>query len=65
MAKVRGVRFTALEEKLIEEFLSKNSFFDFSTLSKVAILEFIKKPAIQFTPVKSPKRKEAEHVRSI
>ncbi len=63
MAKVRGVRFTEGEEKLIEEFLNKNSFFDFSTLAKVSIIEFIKKPSINFTPVKSSKTTEVENVR--
>lgn len=65
MAKVRGVRFTDREEVLIEEFLRKNSFFDFTTLAKVAILEFIKKPQLSFTPVSTKERKEAKDVRPI
>lgn len=64
MAKVRGVRFTEQEETLIEEFLRKNPFFDFSTLSKVAILEFIKKPSINFTPVGQKPKKEGTNVRT-
>lgn len=63
MAKVRGVRFTNQEEVLIEEFLKKNSFFDFTTLAKVAILEFIKKPQLIFTPVESSQKKGAKDVR--
>ena len=65
MAKVRGVRFTAQEEALIEEFLRKNQFFDFSTLAKVAILEFIRKPELNFTAVGQKLVKEAKNVRTI
>lgn len=65
MAKTRGVRFTDQEENLIEEFLKKNTYFDFSTLAKVAILEFIKKPQLVFTAVKEPSKKERSNVRSI
>lgn len=63
MAKVRGVRFTDKEDVLIEEFLKKNSFFDFTTLAKVAILEFIKKPQLHFTPVGLKGKKEDKDVR--
>ena len=63
MGKVRGVRFSEAEERLIEEFLRKNSLLDFSTLAKVAILEFIKKPQIHLTPVRKPSRKEYRDVR--
>ena len=65
MAKVRGVRFTEEEEALIEEFIRKNPFFDFSTLAKVAILEFIRRPELRFTPVNSNTKKEAEDVRTV
>jgi hypothetical protein len=65
MGKVRGVRFSEDEETLIEEFLSKNTLLDFSTLAKVAILEFIKKPQINLTPVGTPSRKESRDVRPL
>jgi hypothetical protein len=65
MAKVRGVRFTEHEEKLIEEFLHKNNFFDFSTLAKVAILDFVKKPKLEFTPVGQKLKREAKDVRTV
>ncbi len=65
MAKVRGVRFTEEEEALIEEFIRKNPFFDFSTLAKVAILEFIRRPELRFTPVNSNTKNEVEDVRTI
>ncbi len=63
MAKVRGVRFTEQEEALIEEFLHKNPFFDFSTLAKVAILEFVKKPELNFTAVSKKSKKEVKDAR--
>lgn len=63
MGKVRGVRFSDEEEKLIEEFLRKNSLLDFSTLAKVAILEFIKKPHIELVAVGKSVRKESRDVR--
>ncbi|MBK7892148.1 MAG: hypothetical protein IPJ84_15295 [Bdellovibrionales bacterium] len=65
MGKVRGVRFSEYEESLIEEFLRKNSLLDFSTLAKVAILDFIKNPRISLTPVGKPSRKEHRDVRPI
>ena len=65
MARVRGVRFTVQEEALIEEFLKKNPFFDFSTLAKVAILEFVRKPNINFTAVGRKQKKEAQDARTI
>ena len=65
VAKVRGVRFTEQEEAMIEEFLRKNSFFDFSTLAKVAILEFIKKPELNFTPVTQIQKGDNKHGRPI
>lgn len=64
MSKVRGIRFTESEERLVDEFLKSNSFFDFTTLAKIAILEFIKKPQINFTPVGHSKKQEAKNVRS-
>ena len=65
VAKVRGVRFTEQEEAMIEEFLRKNPFFEFSTLAKVAILEFIKKPELNFTPVSPKQKREVKDVRTI
>ena len=58
MSKVRGVRFSEAEEKLIEEFLKRNSVFDFSTLAKVAILAFVKNPSVQLVGVGREEKKE-------
>lgn len=64
MSKVRGVRFTDKEEAQIEEFLTKNPLLDFSTMAKVAILTFIKKPNFSLTPIKpKPENKERQDVR--
>jgi hypothetical protein len=60
MSKVRGVRFSGEEDAMIEEFLKKNSLIDFSTLAKIAILQFIKKPMLSLNAIKT---KEAKHVR--
>jgi hypothetical protein len=60
VSKIRGVRFSKEEEKCISEFLNKNPLIDFSTLAKIAILNFIKHPEIRLTPVVPPARKEPE-----
>ncbi len=52
MSKTRAIRFSDSEEKMIEEFLRTNSFFDFSSLARTAILAFIQDPKVQLTPVK-------------
>lgn len=66
MSKVRGVRFTDKEEAQIEEFLKKNPLLDFSTMVRLAILEFIKNPKFSLIPVKqSPIMKEDENVRTV
>lgn len=63
MPKTRAIRFADKEDRLIEEFLAKNPFFDFSTLARTAILAFMREPNIVFRPVqakKSAKQKVAE-----
>jgi len=47
----RTVRFKAIEIKLIDEFISKNPLFDFSSLTRLAVLEFIENPKLHITPV--------------
>lgn len=47
----RTVRFNTDELKLIDEFLRSNPFFDFSTLTRIAVTEFIKNPSVQIKPV--------------
>jgi hypothetical protein len=65
MGKVRGVRFSDKEESMIDEFLEKNPILDFSTLARVAILGFVKKPQIDLIPIEKSLRRENEDVRSV
>lgn len=48
----RGVRFSESENQAIKEFLEKNPYFDFSTIARFAILNFIEKPHIELRPTK-------------
>jgi hypothetical protein len=52
LAKTRAIRLSDKEDKLIEEFLRKNSIFDFSSLARTAIFRFIANPALTLKPVK-------------
>lgn len=63
MTKTRAIRLSQPEDKLIEEFLKNNTFFDFSSLARAAIISFIKNPRLEIRPVKPAKssRKENEH----
>jgi len=56
--RVRGIRFSSSEEKLIEEFLAANPLIDFTTLAKVSILGFIKNPRLDLHAVKVPEKNE-------
>lgn len=47
----RTVRFKAEEIRLIEEFLKANPFLDFSTVTRLAVMQFIKSPNISIQPV--------------
>jgi hypothetical protein len=51
MARTRAIRFADSEEQQIEEFLKNNSFLDFSSLARLAILGFIKEPRITVRPI--------------
>ena len=51
----RTVRFKKDELKLIDQFLEKNPFFDFSSLARLAIKQFIREPKFDVTPV-NPKK---------
>ena len=64
MGKVRGVRFADGEEKQIERFLKSNPLIHFSTVARIAILEFIKNPRINLLPVGTVTTKEKLHVKS-
>ncbi len=51
----RTIRFKTEDIEQIDEFLLKNSLFDFSSLARVAIQKFIESPSVTIQPV-SPKR---------
>jgi hypothetical protein len=49
----RTIRFKKDELDLIEKFLAKNPFFDFSSLTRIAVVEFVKNPPIQIVGVQA------------
>jgi hypothetical protein len=54
----RAVRFSDKEEKAIQDFLSKNPFFDFSTLARMAIINFVEKPVLHLKPTQVGTKKD-------
>ena len=58
MSKTRAIRVPESEERQIEEFLKQNPFFDFSTLARMAILDFVQNPKITIRPVKHEDNKK-------
>lgn len=53
---VRTVRFDQKQLKRIEEFLRRNPFLDFSSLTRLAIDQFIEKPTVQIKPITRSRR---------
>ena len=53
MTVSKALRFSDDEYRQIQQFLDKNPFFDFSTLARVAILEFIRNPKLEINAVTS------------
>ena len=43
----KAVRFNEKEERAIMDFLQKNPYFDFSTLARMAIINFIENPELK------------------
>ena len=60
----RTVRFKGEEIGLIEEFLAKNRFLDFSSMTRIAVLEFIKNPSVQIQPIATKPSRAARPTRS-
>jgi len=58
----KAVRFSEEEEKIINEFLRSNAFFDFSTLARMSIMNFVKNPEMKLNPVL--KNKESNKLKS-
>lgn len=48
----RTIRFNEEDLRDIEKFLDRNSFFDFSSLARVAIRRFIESPNIEIRSIK-------------
>ena len=55
MSKTRAIRFSDEEERLIKAFLKANPYFDFSTLARTSIHQFIMNPKLVLNPIKSTK----------
>jgi hypothetical protein len=60
MAKTRALRLSDKDEQLIEAFLKENPFLDFSTLTRIAIRQFIENPSVTFKSVRQPKKGVAD-----
>ena len=58
--KTRAVRLPDEDEKLIAEFLKRNPVLDFSTLTRIAIRQFIAKPNVDLKPVVKGKSQKGE-----
>lgn len=60
---VRTVRFDDKQMKRIDEFLGRNPFLDFSSLTRMAIDQFVQNPTVQIQPIvksRKPTQKERE-----
>ena len=51
----KAIRFSDKEDKAIKEFIKNNPYFDFSTIARMAILNFIENPQIELKPTKIEK----------
>ncbi len=60
----RTIRFSDEDMRDIDKFLSENRIFDFSTLARVAIREFIENPVIEIKGIGEldPKKKKRREV---
>jgi hypothetical protein len=56
LSKTRAIRFSTKEDQQIDAFLKANPIFDFSTLAKTAIMQFLAKPQITLKAVKSVRK---------
>ena len=59
---IRTLRLKPEEGQRIDEFLDQNPFFDFSTLARIAITEFIQNPKLQLNAVGLTKFKTEKSV---
>lgn len=61
----KAVRFSDKEEQKINDFLEVNSFLDFSTLARIAIINFIENPELKLKPINqiNIEKKKSEKMR--
>lgn len=52
---MKAIRLSEEDERLVQEFLERNPIFDFSSLTRTALLTFIENPRLDLTPVKAQK----------
>ncbi len=55
MSKIKAIRLTEKQDKVVEEFLQQNPLFDFSTLVRTALMSFIENPTLKLKSIKIPK----------
>lgn len=53
----KGVRLSKEEAKMVDDFLRKNPFFDFSTLVRASLRQFLENPNINIVPVTTSRSK--------
>lgn len=54
----KAIRFSENENDAIKSFLAKNPFFDFSTIARLAILNFIENPEIHLKAISIKKEED-------
>ena len=54
----RTIRIKSEDIELIDEFLEINPIFDFSSLTRIALMEFIKNPTVHITAVNKDKPRQ-------
>jgi hypothetical protein len=51
VGKTRAVRLSDEESRRVDQFIKLNPFFDFSSLVRTALMEFIAAPRLQIRPL--------------
>ncbi len=59
----RTIRFSEADVRDIDLFLSENPFFDFSTLARIAIREFMLNPQLQIKSLSSKTKESAKETK--
>ncbi len=56
----RAVRFSDSEDEAIKKFIKNNPYFDFSTIARMAILQFIEDPKIDIVANEKENTKDSK-----